>query len=144
MAHDLSQDIRDRTFRFGCGVARYSLGLAPRPGVRTVIDQLLRSGTGIGANLEEAKAASSKKEFIRFTEISLREARESHYWIRICLALGLGETTVLDGLLAENDEIIRILVAIVVSAKRRMITGYVVFAFCISAFCILNSALLTS
>jgi four helix bundle protein len=139
MANDLSQDIRDRTFRFGCGVARVALALAPRPGVRSVIDQLLRSGTAVGANLEEAKSASSRKEFVRIVEIALREARESHYWIRIWIALRLGDDAVLKQLLSENDQIIRILVTIVVSAKRQTIAGRIVFAFCI-----LNSALLGS
>jgi four helix bundle protein len=124
MPHDASQDIRDRTFRFGCGVARLALGLVPGTGSRSVIDQLVRAGTGIGANLEEAKAASSKKEFIRFAEISLREARESHYWLRICIAVNLGDPAGLGVLLDENDQIVRILAAIVINAKRRTLRGY--------------------
>jgi four helix bundle protein len=120
MSHDLSQDIRDRTFRFGCDVTSVALRLAPRPGVRSIVDQLLRAGTGSGANLEEGKSASSKREFVRFAEISLREARESHYWIRICIAVKLGDVNALEALLSENDQIIRILVAIVISAKRRI------------------------
>jgi hypothetical protein len=63
---------------------------APLVGVRVIIDQLLKAGTAVGANLEEAKAGSSRKEFIRYVEISLREARESLYWLRICEALKLG------------------------------------------------------
>ena len=43
----------------------------------------------VGANLEEAKAGSSKREFIRYVEISLREAREAAYWLRILVALEL-------------------------------------------------------
>jgi four helix bundle protein len=60
---DRSQDIRDRTFRFACRVARVALGLAAKPGVRVIVDQLLKAGTSVGANLEEAKAASSTREF---------------------------------------------------------------------------------
>jgi len=49
----------------------------------------LKSATSVGANLEEAKAGSSKREFIRYVEISLREAREAAYWLRIFAALEL-------------------------------------------------------
>src|SRR5215211_2619408 len=80
MPNDPAKDIRERAFAFGCRVARLALSLAPRPGVRGLIDQLLRSGTSVGANLEEAKAASTKREFLRGVEISLREAREAWYW----------------------------------------------------------------
>ena len=109
--------IRDRTFAFACRVARLCLDLTARPGTRRIVEQLLKSGTAIGANLEEAKAGSSKRDFVRYVEISLREARG-------------------DGLLAENL-IARILGAIVVRSKGRLVLGPAVFAFCI-----LNVALL--
>ena len=90
MNTDRSQDIRDRTFAFACRVARLCLDLTNRPGTRRIVEQLLKSGTAIGANLEDAKAGSSKRDFIRYVEISLREARETVYWLRIFLALQLG------------------------------------------------------
>ena len=46
-----------------------------------MVNQLLRSGTSVGANVIEAKASSTKKELIRFYEIALRSANESEYWI---------------------------------------------------------------
>jgi four helix bundle protein len=134
MATDLSQDIRDRTFRFGCDVAKLALTLAPQPGVRCIVDQLLKAGTSVGANLEEAKGASSKREFLRFVQISLRESRESIYWLRICAALRLGPEEELRRLRGEGDQISRILGAIVVNTKRRLLTGYALFAFCILHF----------
>ena len=139
MSTDRSQDIRDRTFAFGCRVARLSLGLAPQPGVRCIVDQLLKSGTAVGANLEEAKAGSSKLDFVRFAEISLREARETDYWLRICLSLQLGPTAEVQDLRGEAEQIARILGAIVISAKRRMMLGSAVFAFCILHFELLVS-----
>ena len=135
MPPDASQDIRDRTFDFGCRVARLALQLAPQPGVRCIVDQLLKSGTSVGANLEEAKAGSSKRDFVRYVEISLREARETVYWLRICLALQLGPVEELGTLRGEGDQIARILGAIVVNTKRRMLTGYAVFVLVVlSAF----------
>jgi len=138
MATDNAQDIRDRAFSFGCAVARLALSLAPIPGVRCIVDQLLKAGTSVGANLEEAKAGSSRREFVRCVEISLREARESLYWLRICDALKLGPPNSVRELKGEADQLARILTTIVVNTKRRMIVG------AISAFLILNSAMLVS
>ena len=131
MAADYSQDIRDRTFEFACHVGRFALTLDLRPGVRSLVDQLLRAGSAPGANLEEAKAASSRREFVRCAEIALREAREAVYWLRICLALGVGAEQESEALRNEGEQIARILGAIVVNAKRRMLIGKAVFAFCI-------------
>jgi len=99
----------------------------------------VKSATAVGANLEEAKAGSSKREFVRYTEISLREAREAAYWLRICVALGLGPSSELRELAGEADQISRILGAIVVKTKFRMQAGHVLFAFCILNFALLFS-----
>ena len=99
--------------------------------IRNLIDQLLKSATEVGAHLEEAKAASSKREFVRYVEIALREAREASYWLRICAALELAPSADLGG---EADQIARILGSIVVRTKLRMRVGYAVFAFCILNF----------
>ena len=139
MNRDAGRDIRERSFKFGCEVARFALKLAPVPGVRCIVDQLLKAGTAVGANLEEAKAGSSRREFVRCVDIALREARESLYWLRICAALQLGPIDPLRELQAEADQLVRILTAIAINTKRRMLVVLVV-----SAFCILNSALLLS
>jgi four helix bundle protein len=142
MSTDRSQNIRDRVFAFACRIAELSVGLSRQPGTRSIIDQLLKSGTAIGANLEEAKAGSSKREFIRFVEISLRESRETVYWLRLCEFIELGDRSELQDLRGEAEQIGRILGAVVVSAKRRMTAGYVVvaaFAVCILHFALLGS-----
>ena len=126
-----SQDIRHRTFAFACAVARLALRLPPRPGVRCIIDQLLRSATAVGANLEEAKAGSTTREFIRIMEIALREAREATYRWRICGALELAPSDALKELSGEGDQISRILASM--SSRRSRDCGsvmqYLHFAF---------------
>ncbi len=136
---DSGQDIRNRTFTFACDVARLALQLAPRPGVRCIVDQLLKSATAVGANLEEAKAGSSTREFVRYVEIALREAREATYWLRICAVLQLGPPDELKQLSGEGDQIARILGSIVVKTKHRIRAGLAVFAFCILHFALLFS-----
>jgi four helix bundle protein len=118
MDNSVGANIRERTFLFGCAVATASLE-ARRPGAYALLDQLLRSSTSVGANLEEAKAASSRKEFVRFCEIALREGREAVYWIRICIAVGVlpPERRMLE---REGEEISKILAVIVIKSKRRM------------------------
>ena len=120
MAQDRSRDIRDRTFRFACDVARLALCIEPRPGVRRVVDQMVGAGTSIGSNPEEAKAGSSRRDFIRYLEIALREAREIKYWLRICEALELGPRDNVAALRDEADQLSRIIPAIIVNAKRRI------------------------
>jgi four helix bundle protein len=144
MSTDSAKDIRNRAFAFGCKVARLALSLTPRPGIRALVDQLLRAGTSVGANLEEAKAASTKREFLRDLEISLREAREAWYWLRIYSELGLGDPVIVRELVGEADAMIRILTSIVISTKRRMAVSAVVPAFCILNSALLNSAFLLS
>ena len=116
---DSAQDIRNRTFVFACAVAKVALQIEPRPGLRCIVDQLLRAATSVGANLEEAKAGSSRREFIRYVEISLREAREATYWLRICAVLQVGPAEELRQLAGEASQISRILGSIVVKTKLR-------------------------
>ena len=134
MATDLSQDIRDRTFKMACDIARLALRLPASPGVRRVADQLLRAATSVGANLEEAKAASSRRDFVYCLQLSLKEARETKYWLRICSELQLAPAGSLRPLIAEADQVARIVGAIVVSAKGRSAGHQTVFAFCILNF----------
>jgi four helix bundle protein len=139
---DSAQDIRDRAFAFACAVAKLALQIEPRPGLRCIVDQLLSAATSVGANLEEAKAGSSRREFIRYVEIALREVREATYWLRICVVLDLGSRDDLNRLVGEAGQIGRILGAIVVNAQCRTRTVATVLA--VFAFCILNFALLFS
>ena len=122
MATDSARDIRDRSFVFACQVARLALSLGAAPGIRCIVDQLLKAGTAIGANLEEAKAASTRREFIRYLEIALREAREALYWLRICSTLELGSSDQVQELENESDQLVRILTAIVANTKNGMST----------------------
>jgi len=76
--------------------------------------QLLRSGTSIGANIEEAQAAQSKKDFISKMSIVSKEARESHYWLRL---LKYGKFISKDDLLDDCEELIKLLTSIVKSSE---------------------------
>jgi four helix bundle protein len=118
MDNQLGVEIRERSFRFACDVVAAVLA-ARRPAVFPVMDQLLKAGTSVGANLEEAKAASSRRQFVAMCEISLREARETIYWVRICRSLELLPDDT-GPLAAEAGEIANILATIILKTKRRI------------------------
>ncbi len=82
--------------------------------------QLVRSGTSIGANTEEASAAQSRKDFISKMSISSKEARETNYWLRLLRDSNLCDGIDYSELIRESEEIIAILTSIVktTSAKR--------------------------
>lgn len=79
--------------------------------------QLLRSGTSIGANIEEAQGAQSKRDFIAKMQISLKEARETHYWLRLLRDTGMVEANKANKLIGSCNELIIILTAILKKAK---------------------------
>ena len=81
--------------------------------------QILRSGTSIGANVEEALAGQSKKDFTAKMSISSKEARETKYWLRL---LKQSELTSIDvnSLILDNDELIRILTSIVKTSQQNL------------------------
>lgn len=81
--------------------------------------QLLRSGTSIGANIEEAMAGQSKKDFTAKMAIASKEARETNYWLRLLDKSELVEINVLNEQKAV-DEIIRILTAIVKTSQKSL------------------------
>jgi four helix bundle protein len=115
-------DICERTFRFSLGIVRFCKSLeSSRSDVyRTLGRQLLRAATSIGANAEEAQGAQSRPDFISKNNIALKEARETHYWLRILCAERAGTNGDADWLRDEADELKRIFGAIVANAKAKV------------------------
>jgi four helix bundle protein len=81
--------------------------------------QLLRSGTSIGANVEEATAAYSRKDFAAKMSIASKEARESRYWLKLIKHSKLVSINV-DNHLLEIEQIINILTAIVKTSQNNV------------------------
>lgn len=106
-------DITARAFEFGIAVLDSSEQIpASRIGNR-IADQLIRSGTSIGANLEEATAAASTADFANKVITALKEARETSYWLRVVQRKQLTSQTSVEALLKESEEIKKILGSIV-------------------------------
>lgn len=90
--------------------------------------QILRSATGIGANIEEALAGHSKKDFLAKVIISDKEARETRYWLRLIKHSNLISFSI-DDLLVEVIEIINILSAIIKTTKKNLGIGLRIFFY---------------
>jgi len=112
------RDIYERTFVFACRIVRLHRRLVRERTVAPLALQLLRSGTGIGSNLEEAEAGQSKADFISKCRIALKEARETHYWLRLFKATEIVPAPRLDPLISEAKEIVAILTTIVRKASQ--------------------------
>jgi four helix bundle protein len=114
-------EIKARSFEFALRVVKLCQHLDTLKGSAwTLSRQLLRAGTSVGANLQEAQAAHSRADFICKAEIALKEARESLYWLRLIVAAELVPPRRVASLEQEADELTRILAAIVVSAKSHL------------------------
>ena len=82
--------------------------------------QLLRAGTSIGANVAEAEAGQSKRDFVAKMAIASKEARESLYWLRLLKDSKIIEEPVAGELIADVEELIRILTSIVKTAQNKL------------------------
>jgi four helix bundle protein len=114
------QEIKEGTFQFSIRIVRLCQTLDASPGVaRTLANQLLRSGTSIGANVEEAHGGQSKADFIAKMYIACKEARETHYWLRLLIATDLVAAPKLEELVDEANQLVAILTSIVKNARKK-------------------------
>ena len=83
----------------------------------TLAKQILRSGTSIGANIEEARGGYSTKDFIARLGISYKESRETKYWLKLLHATNYISKEEFESLFADADELGKILYKIIQKAK---------------------------
>lgn len=108
------RDLCERTFQFALRIVNLCRGLSKKPGVEQILaKQLLRSGTSVGANIEEGQAAQSKPDFVSKYSIARKEARETKYWLRLLAESGIVSHDQTKELLAECNELIAILTTII-------------------------------
>ncbi len=110
---------RERAFEFALSMIKLSRKL--EDGRHYVLaKQLIRAGTSIGANIEEASAAYSRKDFLHKMSIASKEARETNYWLRLIDKSGLVPSVDLRPYLNDSLELVRLLTAIVKTTSRTM------------------------
>ena len=112
--------IRERAYNFGLKIIIFCRRMPADRVSGAICSQLIRSGTSVGANLEEAKDAMSRADFSKSTIIALKEARETFYWLRLVRDVGLIKLGDLDELIKESEELVKILVKAVKTTKEGM------------------------
>ncbi len=113
-------DIVERTFEFAVRIVKLAdmLSRRSRIGEKLAL-QIIKSGTSIGADIEEGQAAESKADFIHKYRISLKETRETKYWLRLIVAANLVAAKSVAGLQIEADEISRVFAQIIINTRKK-------------------------
>jgi four helix bundle protein len=104
--------IQEKSFAFAVNVVMLYKHLTEQKREFVLSKQLLRSGTSIGANVEEAIGGQSGKDFGAKINIAYKEARETHYWLRLLKASGYLSDEESISIMNECDQTLRILAAI--------------------------------
>ena len=110
-------EFNKRLIDFSLAVIKLSSAIRKDRNLWTIADQLIRSATSIGANIIEAKASSSKRDYIRFFEIALKSANETIYWLILIKASVSKLSNQTSLLLKEAQEIAKIIGAGVLTMK---------------------------
>ena len=117
------RDIIERTFELAVRIVKLAGSLTQRSRVgEKLASQIIRSGTSIGANVEEAQAAESRADFIHKYRISLKEARETIYWLKLIAAANLLPEKSIASLRTEADEISRVIAKIIINSKKKQVS----------------------
>ena len=109
--------VEEKSFQFAAKIVKATRELRENGCERPLTEQLMRSGTSVGANISEAQYAQSKKDFISKMSIALKEANETKYWIRLLRELGDLSDEKAKEHLHMTDELLRILTKILKSSK---------------------------
>lgn len=118
MSNGASKSIQERSFEFAVRIMNVVRALPHDTAGYVVGRQLGRSGTSIGANAEEARAAHSRADFAHAMNIARKEACEARYWLRLIAATSILPRDRVAPLIGEADELVGILTSTVKHARR--------------------------
>ena len=113
----------DKSFIFAVRIVKLYKYLCSKKKEYVLSKQLLRSGTSIGANINEAQDAQSKNDFISKLSISLKEARETKYWIELLRETDYLTDKEANNILEDLIEVIKLLVSIIKTTKENILNG---------------------
>ena len=112
--------LKEKVYRFSLVIIRFIDQLDKKDfSVQVIVRQMLRSATSIGANIIEAQACGSKKDFINFINIALKSANETKYWLALLRDSGKGDRVAINKLLVEVTEIANLLGSSILKLKGR-------------------------
>lgn len=112
--------VLEKSYQFAINIVRLYKSLTDEKKEFILSKQLLRSGTSIGSNLEEAIGGQSDKDFISKLSIAYKEARESHYWIRLLRDTAYLSVEESVTYLSDCDELLKIIGSIIKTMKTKL------------------------
>lgn len=117
---DFKDSFSNRAFEFSIRVIRMTDTLPNNRSSWVITDQVIRSATSIGANMVEAKSASSKKDYINFYTHALKSANETVYWLSLLQELKKSPLDIISNLINETKELAKILAASIITMKKNI------------------------
>ncbi len=111
-------NIAERLGDLGAMAVKIACALPKNPAYKHMALQLVRSGTSGGANYEEARGAESRADFIHKLCIACKEVRETLYWLRLARGAGVAPKDLAERALDEADQLVAILTASILTARR--------------------------
>jgi len=111
--------ICEKSYSFAIRIVKLNKYLKENKREYILSNQVFRSGTSIGANVEEALGGQSEKDFINKMSIAYKEARETQYWIRILCDSGYLTNKQAESLLIDCEELLRIIGSIQITMRKK-------------------------
>ncbi|MCZ4693652.1 four helix bundle protein [Ancylomarina euxinus] len=112
--------IQEKSYQFSIRIIKLYQYLKNEKKEYVLSKQILRCGTSIGANTEEAIGGSSQKDFVVKLNISYKEARETHYWLRLLKDTDYIDVVMFDSLIEDCESILKILYKIIETSRLNM------------------------
>ena len=112
--------LKTKSFSFAIRIVNLYKFLKKEHGEYVISQQLIRSGTSVGAIIREAEHAESLKDFVHKLSIGLKEANESKYWLDLLVATDFITKKMYDSLNNDCEELLKLLTASVKTSKQRI------------------------
>lgn len=116
---EYNKEIKSWTIAFSVSIVKLTKELQSKEIPFAIINQVLRSGTSIGANVHEGKSSSSERELIRYLSISLKSANETEYWLKIIQEAYAFESDSIKECEKELIELQKVLATIIIKLKSK-------------------------
>ncbi len=112
--------VREKSYSFAIRIVKLYQYLKEQHNEYALSKQILRSGTSIGANIEEALGGQSDKDFIAKLSIAYKEARETNYWLRLLTDTGYIPKKLSESMIYDCDELLKIIGSIINTMKSKI------------------------
>lgn len=114
-------EVKYRAFYLSINIIRFLESVSSKTSLRIISDQLIRCVTSIGANIVEAKASSSKRDFLNYFQIALKSANETKYWLALLRELLSEKKPEISTFIYETEEICKIIGSSVLTMKGKRV-----------------------